>query len=77
MYFIRLVQQSALEAFAMMRKVLEIVFSSDEDLISDEFKKILSNPKDKEELMKGIDKLKTQPEVEITLSNKRTLTLVQ
>ncbi|WP_346236908.1 hypothetical protein ABDK00_013295 [Niabella insulamsoli] len=54
------------------------IFSSHSEIMSDEVKKILSNPKDKEEYYEALQQLekKEKEEVTIKLSDGNSLTLV-
>ena len=58
--------------------VIETYFSSDLDLMSQEAKRILSNPEDKKKYLDAVEKLKTSDTKEITirLSNKEEITLI-
>jgi len=58
--------------------VIETYFSSDLDVMSQEAKRILSNPEDKKKYMDAVEKLKNpeQKEVTITLSNHEEITLI-
>jgi hypothetical protein len=65
------------QIIAVSSTLFKHVFSSDNGLMSEEVKEILSNPEDTEKYRKALKEVEeTQKSVTITLSNNKTLTLV-
>ncbi|RFZ92617.1 hypothetical protein D0C36_14470 [Mucilaginibacter conchicola] len=62
----------------LIRNVLGSYFSSDMDVMSDEAKKIFSNPDDRKKYIEAVEKLKgtTSKEETIILSTQEKITLV-
>jgi archaellum biogenesis ATPase FlaH len=63
---------------AAVGNVMETYFSSDLDVMSQEAKRIMSNPEDKKKYIEAVEKLKTSSEKEVTiiLSNQEKITLI-
>ncbi|MGJ7031038.1 hypothetical protein [Niabella hirudinis] len=65
------------QIFFAAEGTLQELFGSDSDVVSPEVKRILSNPKDRDEYIEALQKLeKEKKEVTIQLSDGDTLTLV-
>lgn len=77
MAFIQTTSQVLYAAVSAMGRLLKTAFSTDEDVMSDDIRQIMSHPDDRKKFMEAINKLQNQKEVTIELSNKETLTLVQ
>ncbi|HEY4323115.1 MAG TPA: hypothetical protein VGN20_03995 [Mucilaginibacter sp.] len=58
--------------------ILDYYFGSDMDVMSDDAKKIFSNKEDRQKYIDAVEELRKEnkKEVEITLSNKETVTLI-
>jgi acetone carboxylase gamma subunit len=74
----RVISNFILLFYSTVSNLLKVVFASDTDVMSNEVRQIMSNPKDRKKFMEAIDRLKTEGSSEetITLSDNSTLTLV-
>ena len=71
--------QTLVAVLSAIRNMLKMVFASDVDVMSDDVRNIMANPKDRETFMQAVDKMKQEQssETTVTLSDKSTFTLVR